>query len=97
MRHDSRGRRALQKTLQTTNGVDVARVCRVTKSAVSHWANGTCRPSDSSRAILETRYKIPAESWYQPAKRKAKRGSPPTMEPSADEATAETDAAPHDA
>lgn len=79
MKHDSRGRRALQKVLQDTNATEIARVCRVTPQAVSQWALGLTRPSDSSRAILETRYKIPAESWYQSTK-KGKRdplvGSP---------------------
>lgn len=65
MRHDTVGRRQLLHVLQRVKAIEVARICRVSKSAVSHWANGSCRPSEVSRDILATRYKIPAESWFK--------------------------------
>ena len=71
MRHDTAGRRALQRVLQLHTATAVARVCRVTQPAVTQWAYGITRPGERARAVLETRYKIPPESWYQDAGRVA--------------------------
>lgn len=71
MRHDTAGRRALQRVLQLHTATAVARVCRVTQPAISQYAIGVRRPCERVRAILETRYKIPPESWYQDAGRVA--------------------------
>ena len=71
MRHDTTGRRLLQRVLQLHTATAVARVCRVTQPAVSQYAIGIRRPCERVRAILETRYKIPPESWYQAADRVA--------------------------
>lgn len=71
MRHDTAGRRALQRVLQLHTATSVARICRVTKQAVSQWAHGIKRPGERARDVLETRYKIPPESWYQSADRVA--------------------------
>lgn len=65
MRHDSTGRRMLRKLLQHHTATAVGRVCRVSRPAVTQWALGTKRPSERAREILETRYKIPPEAWYQ--------------------------------
>jgi hypothetical protein len=57
--------------LQLHTATAVGRVCRVTHQAVSQWAIGITRPGERARAVLETRYKIPPESWYQAADRVA--------------------------
>lgn len=67
MRHDSTGRRLLMRVLQEHKAVYVARVCRVSQTAVSRWACGAARPSETTRFLLETRYKIPHWTWYQVA------------------------------
>jgi len=71
MRHDTAGRRLLQRVLQHHTATAVARVCRVTQPAISQYAIGVRRPCERVRAILDTRYKIPPESWYQDAGRVA--------------------------
>ena len=71
MKHDTTGRRLLQHVLQHHTTTAVGRVCRVTQPAVTQWAYGITRPGERARAVLETRYKIPAESWYQAADRVA--------------------------
>lgn len=68
MRHDSTGRRLLMRVLQLHTATAVARVCRVTQPAVSQWAIGITRPCERARLVLEVRYKIPPESWYQPVR-----------------------------
>lgn len=68
MRHDSTGRRLLLRVLQLHTATAVARVCRVTRGAVSQYALGFTRPCERVRLVLETRYKIPPESWYQPVR-----------------------------
>ena len=71
MRHDTTGRRLLQRVLQLHTATAVARVCRVTRGAVSQYALGITRPGERVRLVMETRYKIPPESWYQDAGRVA--------------------------
>lgn len=68
MRHDSTGRRLLMRVLQLHTATAVARVCRVTQGAVSQYSLGITRPGERVRLVMETRYKIPPESWYQPVR-----------------------------
>ena len=68
MRHDSTGRRLLMRVLQLHTATAVARVCRVSQPAVTQWKCGHTRPSERVRLVLETRYKIPPESWCQPVR-----------------------------
>lgn len=65
MRHDTVGRRLLQRVLLVHTRTEVAAVCRVKQPAVSKWALGYQRPSESARRVLETRYKIHHWAWYQ--------------------------------
>lgn len=83
MRHDTAGRRALQRVLQLHTATSVARICRVTRGAVSQYALGITRPGERVRLILETRYKIPPESWYQSADRVALVVALPALTPCA--------------
>lgn len=68
MRHDSTGRRLLMRVLQLHTATAVARVCRVTRGSVSQYALGFTRPGERVRLVMEVRYKIPPESWYQPVR-----------------------------
>lgn len=83
MRHDTAGRRLLQRVLQLHTATAVARVCRVTQPAVTQWAYGITRPGERARTVLETRYKIPPESWYQSADRVALVVAMPLLTPCA--------------
>ena len=65
MRHDSAGRRLLQRTLQLHTATAIGRVCGVSRPAVTQWALGITTPRDAKRIILAVRYKIPLESWCQ--------------------------------
>jgi len=82
-RHDSTGRRLLMRVLQLHTATAVARVCRVTRGAVSQYALGFTRPGERVRLVLETRYKIPPESWYQPPERVALVVAAPHLTPCA--------------
>lgn len=67
MRHDTVGRRLLQRVLLVHTRTEVAAVCRVSRVAVTQWALGTTSPRDEKRMILMTRYKIPAGAWCEQA------------------------------
>lgn len=67
MRHDTVGRRLLQRVLLVHTRTEVAAVCRVSQPAVTKWALGMTSPRDDKRVILMTRYKIPAGAWCESA------------------------------
>jgi hypothetical protein len=46
------GRRQLLRALQITTTIEIGLRCDVSHQAVSHWANGLCKPSKKSRALL---------------------------------------------
>lgn len=66
MRHDTVGRRLLQRVLLVHTRTEVAAVCRVSRVAVTQWSLGITSPRDDKRLVLMTRYKIPAGSWCEP-------------------------------
>lgn len=62
----SRGRRLLLAVLQVTTGRDVAARCSVAQQRVSEWVNGLSKPNPVARALLESNYRIPCDSWDMP-------------------------------